>query len=162
MYFWDKASECKDQGVKLNWSVLDPESLHAALANNASTTYCERCHTSYHLSSCCPFNLREPQSAATVINQTPARPHNSQSFPDKDQSFSQHCTRGRLAFHTAKRNSKEIKSALKHYTNAALAPGSKTTYKQARTCYLQFCRLINVPNFDNPPSIKYFLCLSHT
>ena len=56
-YFWDKAAEYREQGVGINWSVLDAEALHAALANNSCTNYCTYCHSWYHSTSTCPFNL---------------------------------------------------------------------------------------------------------
>ena len=59
VYFWDKASECSDRGVVLDWSVLDSEALHAAIASNCSANFCNLCQSWYHHPSKCPFNFRD-------------------------------------------------------------------------------------------------------
>ena len=41
IYFWDKATEFSHRGEDLNWSVLDAEALHAAIANKSSANFCE-------------------------------------------------------------------------------------------------------------------------
>ena len=43
LYFWDKASECEERGIFLDWSVLDSEALHAAIAQNSATNFCNSC-----------------------------------------------------------------------------------------------------------------------
>ena len=62
IYLWDKAAEYFDRGVAIDWSVLDAESLHAALAHNSCTNFCEFFHSWYHSSAKCPFNIREKET----------------------------------------------------------------------------------------------------
>ena len=57
VYFWDKASECSDSGVVLNWSVLDSEALHVVIASNCSANFCSLCQSLYHHPSKCLLNL---------------------------------------------------------------------------------------------------------
>ena len=38
LYYWDKAAEYLDRGVPLDWSVLNAEALHAAIAQNKKKT----------------------------------------------------------------------------------------------------------------------------
>ena len=56
-YFWDKAAECAERGVPLDWSVLDSEALHAAIAQSSTTNFCDLCQSWYHSPDSCPFQL---------------------------------------------------------------------------------------------------------
>ena len=44
---------------ELNWSALDAEAVHAAIANSSPANYFDLCQSWYHVSSQCPFNLRQ-------------------------------------------------------------------------------------------------------
>ena len=59
VYFWDKVSEYREQGIDLDWSALDPKALHAALANNSSTNYCDLCQSWCNSTSPCSFNHKD-------------------------------------------------------------------------------------------------------
>ena len=61
-YFWDKAAEFLEQGVVVDWSVLDSESLHAAIAKNSHINCCTQCQSWYHPSNKCPFHLRDTEA----------------------------------------------------------------------------------------------------
>ena len=39
LYFWDKALEFVDKSISLDWSILDAESLHAAIAQQCTTHF---------------------------------------------------------------------------------------------------------------------------
>ena len=67
----------------LDWSVLDPESLHAALANNSSTNYCGLCDSWYHTSSKCPFNVRDGSSSSHYDQNIPRK----NAMNDRGKSF---------------------------------------------------------------------------
>ena len=56
-YFWDKADECFKREVPLDWSVLDSEALHAAIAQSSTTNFCDLCQSWYHSPDSCPFNF---------------------------------------------------------------------------------------------------------
>ena len=62
LYFWDKAAEMAERGEALDWSVLDAEALHAAIANNAPANCCDHCQSWYHPTGRCPFKLRSEQA----------------------------------------------------------------------------------------------------
>jgi len=59
LYFWDRAAEYSERGEELNWSALDAEALHAAIANSSSANYCDQCQSWYHNPAQCPFSLRQ-------------------------------------------------------------------------------------------------------
>ena len=57
LYFWDKAGECAEWGVPLDWSDLDSEALHAAIAQSSTTNFCDLCQSWCHSPDSCPFQL---------------------------------------------------------------------------------------------------------
>ena len=68
LYFWDKAAEFSERGVPLDWSVIDSEALHAAIAQNSATNFCDRCQSWYHGSELCPFNLLQLQDRQALVS----------------------------------------------------------------------------------------------
>ena len=62
IYFWDRAAEFSERGEKLNWSALDGEALHAAIANGSPANYCDQCQSWCHHPTQCPFSLRQGSS----------------------------------------------------------------------------------------------------
>lgn len=59
--FWDKATEYEDKASFFDWSVLDSEAVHAAIAQRCTRNFCDNCHLWYHPPVCVlyPFQLRE-------------------------------------------------------------------------------------------------------
>lgn len=59
--FWDRAFMDSDKrnGASLDWSVLDPEALHSAIAACGGPHFCDRCQDWSHATTKCPFYFSE-------------------------------------------------------------------------------------------------------
>ena len=65
--FWQRAFECSLEGAPIDWRVLDPEALHAAIANCGGPNYCAHCHIFSHATAKCPFHSVKVLSEAVDV-----------------------------------------------------------------------------------------------
>ena len=69
--FLYKAATLWDRGYKVDWSVCDPELLHAAIASQKAN-FCVHCQHMLHSTSQCPFSMqKESKPSPPSVTQPP-------------------------------------------------------------------------------------------
>ena len=69
--FSHKAATLWDRGYKVDWSVCDPELLHAAIASQKAN-FCDHCQHMLHSTSQCPFSMqKESKPSPPSLTQPP-------------------------------------------------------------------------------------------
>ena len=82
--FWERAFESSLEGAPIDWRVLDPEALHAAIANFGGPNYCAHCSIFGHVTAKCPFHSAKVPSLSETVDGQAASTANAAQPTGKD------------------------------------------------------------------------------